>query len=568
MNYLKNAIRIAVCIGCVSQLTAGEPKEEYHNGLRVEFFGSPHFERPQGTAVTPGPELDWRQSKGNDWAARFSGVLRPPVTGRYALRAKADSGVRVFLAGKKVIDGWARNGARKGHATLVANDEIPVIVEYFFEKSQGGTDPILRLFWTPPGGKEEKMPNSAFNHSAPAEPASVQPQNTYPRIENAQHIVVYQERSKFLGWPANNGVWTADGVNMLVGFTHGDYQLNRGDHNIGGNQVSWLARSTDMGQTWTAYDPPDYVGDFGNKPERKTVKKAIDFSQPQFAMRIVGTAYHGAHDERGHFFYSYNAGKTWNGPYRLGVDNIREWPELENTTLPDNTDLTPRTDYVVEDKDKCLVFMSVRATGQFGTDRLFCIRTVDGGKTFKFVGWVVPPFDKNKDDVSEKVKLEEDDSRNPHPNQCRAVMSQTVRLKNGKLVCAMRRRHGRHNWVDAYASSDNGHSWSFLSEVGDAGAGNGNPPALSVTGKDRLVAVFGNRKEPGTMMVVYSDDEGETWSEPKVLRDGYGSVDMETVDLGYPQLLKRKDGKMVAFYYWSTKDCLHHIAATIWDADN
>lgn len=49
---------------------------------------------------------------------------------------------------------------------------------------------------------------------------------------------------------------------------------------------------------------------------------------------------------------------------------------------------------------------------------------------------------------------------------------------------------------------------------------------------------------------------------------GYGSVDMETIDLGSPQLLNRKDGKMVALYYWSTKDCLHHIAASIWDADN
>lgn len=392
-------------------------------------------------------------------------------------------------------------------------------------------------------------------------------QSTYHHIENAEHIVVYHEKDKFLGWPANNGAWTADGVNMLVGFTHGDYQLKK-KHNIGGNQVSWLARSADMGQTWKAYDPHDYVGDFGDKPERKTLVEPIDFSQPQFAMRIVGTGYHGVHDERSHFFYSYDAGKTWSGPYRFGTDDIREWTELKKTTLPDDTDLTPRTDYVVEGKHKCLVFMSVRPRGEFGTDRLFCMRTIDGGKTFAFTGWVVPPFDEKKDDLSQKVTLDENDAKNPHPNQCRAVMSQTIRLKNRKLISAMRRRFEGHNWVDAYASDDGGQSWSFLSEVGDAGAGNGNPPALSVTDKGRLVAVFGNRKEPGTMMVVYSDDEGNSWSEPKILRDGYGSIDMETIDLGYPQLLKRKDGKMVAFYYWSTNDCLHHIAATIWDADN
>ena len=72
----------------------------------------------------------------------------------------------------------------------------------------------------------------------------------YQKVENAEHIVVYYEEDKFLGWPANNGEWSADGVNMLVGFTHGDYELIQNNHNIGGNQLSWLARSTDMGQTW------------------------------------------------------------------------------------------------------------------------------------------------------------------------------------------------------------------------------------------------------------------------------------------------------------------------------
>lgn len=393
-------------------------------------------------------------------------------------------------------------------------------------------------------------------------------ESDYQKVENAEHVVVYHEEGKFLGWPANNGAWSADGVNMLVGFTRGDYELIKDNHNIGGNRVSWLARSADMGQTWKGYDPVNYVGDFGDEPELITLKNPIDFSRPQFAMRLVGTSYHGAEDARGHLFFSYDAGKSWKGPYRLGADDIREWPELKNTSLTNKTELTPRTDYVVEGKDRCLIFMSVREKGKFGTDRLFCMRTVDGGRTFKFVGWVVPPFDDSKVDHAVKVKLEEDNAQNPHPDECRAVMSQTIKLKNGKLISAMRRRYKDHNWVDAYVSEDGGKSWTFLSEVGDAGAGNGNPPALNITDKGRLVAIFGNREVPGTMMVVYSDNEGESWNKPKILRDGYGSVDMETIDLGYPQLLRRKDGKMIALYYWSTKDCLHHIAATIWDGDN
>lgn len=404
------------------------------------------------------------------------------------------------------------------------------------------------------------------SHSSFAQKSSAL-SGSHQKVENADHKVVYYKEDKFLGWPANNGAWSADGVNMLVGFTIGDYELIKDNHNIGGNRESWLARSTDMGETWEGYDPKNYVGDFGDEPELLTLKEPIDFSHPQFAMRLVGTSYHGAEDPRGHLFFSYDAGKTWNGPYRLGATDIREWPELKNSTLPDDIELTPRTDYVVKGKDECLVLMSVREEGEFGTDRLFSMRTLDGGMTFNFVSWVVPPFDETKADLSLQVKLEDDETKNPHPDQSRAVMSQTISLKNGTLISAMRRRYNEHNWVDAYISEDDGKTWKFLSEVGDAGSGNGNPPALNITENGRLIAIFGNREEPGTMMVVYSDNEGKSWSAPKILRDGYGSEDMETIDLGYPQLLRRQDGKMVAFYYWSTKEHLHHIAATIWDGD-
>ena len=359
------------------------------------------------------------------------------------------------------------------------------------------------------------------------------------------HIIVYHEVGKFLGWPANNGAWTSDGVNMLVGFTYGNYQLQKG-HNISGRLSSWLARSNDMGQTWTAWDPEGYVGDFDLSRNKKTLTNPIDFSHPQFVMRIVGTGYHGANDSSAHFFYSYDLGRTWNGPYAFGTDDIRRWPQLRAAYGDDaELELTPRTDYIVEGPNSLLVFMSVRRVGGGFTDKLFCIRTTDGGLTWHWVGWVVPPSD-------------------PY----RAVMSQTVRLKSGKLISAIRRRSGSNCWIDAYVSTDNGKTWTFLSKIADTGDGstNGNPPALNITTNGRLVAVFGYRNKPYSIRVAYSDDEGKTWSEPVILRDDYWAEDMEP-DLGYPRLLRRKDGKMIAIYYWSTKEHLHHIAATIWDAE-
>ncbi|MEZ5274788.1 MAG: sialidase family protein [Opitutaceae bacterium] len=382
-----------------------------------------------------------------------------------------------------------------------------------------------------------------------------------------QHVVVYQQEGRFAGWPANNGAWMFEGDELLVGFTEAPYRLNPGGHNIGdeADQRSWLARSTDGGNTWRAYDPEHYVGDFGDEPELQPVLEPIDFSAPQFAMRVVGIGYHGSKDPRGHFFISSDGGQDWKGPYGFG--DLVHHPELEKYGM---TELTPRTDYLVLDRDSALIMVSARIPGEFGTDRLFCLRTSDGGRSFAFSGWVVPPYDPVLSDPDARVPLTDDPALNPHPSKARAVMSQSFLLADGSMVTAMRRRYRddergiNQNWVDAYRSTDGGHSWKFMAVVGDAGSGNGNPPALNATADGRLCAVFGER-ENGRILVTYSSDEGRTWTAPFVLRDDFWSEDMETNDLGYPRLFRRSDGKMVALYYFSTRKNPHGIFATIWD---
>ena len=386
----------------------------------------------------------------------------------------------------------------------------------------------------------------------------------YKHVKDADQIIVYAKENRFAAWPANNGAWLLEGDEILVGFTEAPYVLKKNEHNIGKPMSSWLARSTDGGENWKAFDPEDYVGDFGNQPELKTPEEPIDFKAPGFVMRIVGTAYHGANDPRGHFFYSYDGGISWKGPFSFG--DLIHHPEIEKYGLGE---ITPRTDYIVTGKNECLFFLSARETGKFGTDRLFCIKTKDGGKTFEFMGWIVKPYKKSELAETTLVALYKNEWENPYATECRAVMSQTFKLQNGKLLSVMRRKYipeegDPKNWVDAYASTDGGKNWTYQSKVGDAGAGNGNPPALGITKDGRLCAVYGER-ENGTIQVAYSSDEGKTWDEPMILLDDFWSEDMEYIDLGYPRVVTRSDGKMVAIFYYSTKESLHHIHATIWD---
>ena len=385
------------------------------------------------------------------------------------------------------------------------------------------------------------------------------------QVPNVEHVIIYQEDGRFAGWPANCGAFIFKGDEILTGFIEGPYLLQDG-HNLGEPYYNWLARSTDGGSTWTAFDPERYVGDFGDQPDLKKLKNPVNFLAPGFAMRIVGNAYHGAYDGRGHFFLTRDAGNTWQGPFGFG--NLAQHPEIKKYGLDE---LTPRTDYIVTGKHACVLFISAREKNRFGSDRLFCIKTTDGGQSFEFVGWIIKPFSQTESNDGKRVQLYKTPEKNPHPTECRAVMSQSVQLSKDVIISVIRRKYivrggSDKHWLDAYMSKDGGQTWEFRSFIADCGGSNGNPPSLALTKDGRLWVAYGERNT-GTIRLVYSSDQGLSWSNPRILMDGFWSEDMELNDLGYCRLLARSDGKLVALFYYSTKEHLHHLHAAIWDPE-
>jgi len=372
------------------------------------------------------------------------------------------------------------------------------------------------------------------------------------QASDAEHVLVYQKEGVFAAWPANNGAWIWEDDEILVGFTIGDIKVQP-SHNAGDVQDSLLARSRDGGKTWQTCQAPRSLV---NSADLKTLDKPIDFTHKGFALKMVGTGYHAHYAPNGAFYFTDDRGQTWQGPYPLtGLAdnqairqivqvNLQEWPSKKAASAKwKKFELTPRTDYIVINDKEAFIFASARPQGpdSFATDRYFCARTTNGGLSFDFVSWVVPPSD-------------------PY----RAAMSQTVQVSDTMMVSVARRRMQREvNWIDAYVTTDGGKSWSFQSRVGDTGDWNGNPPALAKTADGRLCCVFGDRRQRA-MMASYSSDHGKTWTEPTAIRSGdFNGLDDEP-DLGYPRLLARSDGKLVAIYYWSTKEHPHNISATIW----
>lgn len=347
----------------------------------------------------------------------------------------------------------------------------------------------------------------------------------------ATHVYVYHEKGLYAGWPANFGIWSW-GNELLVGFARGSHKdLGAERHNIDKEKPEYhlLARSTNGGESWSIEDPaitdnsalvvPDFGSHHGVQRTDVPLRKlqapvAIDFTHPDLAFTTRMT---NGDNGSSWVWYSYDRGKSWQGPSELPLFN--------------GTGTAARTDYIVDGKDDCMLFLTApKANGKEG--RIICVKTNDGGKTWSFVSWI-----------------------GPEPEDY-AIMPASVRLSDTELLVTVRNK----TYISCYKSADNGLTWTAMpNPVEDTGAG--NPPAMIKMQDGRLLLVYGSRKDPYSILAKISDDNGTSWSEPYVLRnDGSGR------DVGYARVVQRPDGKIVAVYYFMDAKTgpERYIGATIW----
>jgi hypothetical protein len=246
----------------------------------------------------------------------------------------------------------------------------------------------------------------------------------------------------------------------------------------------------------------------------------MDFENPGFAMTIRLT---NTNQGPSRFYYSYDRGKTWRGPY--------DFPLLGQTGI------AARTDYLVDGKRDSTVFLSAaKKNGREG--RPLCARTTDGGMTWSLLSWI----------GEEPAGF--------------AIMPSSVRLSAQQILTAVRVHQNQdHDWIDLFQTTDNAGHWQYLTRpVPSTGGHGGNPPSMIRLRDGRLCVTYGFREDPHEIRARLSSDNGQTWSDDIVLRR------CATWELGYTRTVQRPDGKIVTVYYYPEHaESGRTIEATIWD---
>jgi beta-glucosidase len=107
---------------------------------------------PTTTLVARGELPPDRALADDDFSARWTGQLTPPVSGRYEIVVTGDDGFRLDVDGRRIIDEWTttpRARAKSAFVDLEAGRSYNVQLEYF----ETIRDSEIRLGWRLPGAK-------------------------------------------------------------------------------------------------------------------------------------------------------------------------------------------------------------------------------------------------------------------------------------------------------------------------------------------------------------------------------------------------------------------------------
>lgn len=231
-----------------------------------------------------------------------------------------------------------------------------------------------------------------------------------------------------------------------------------------------------------------------------------------------------------HFIFSKDNGKTWSKPEFL---NISEMPF---------NGLEGPTDAPIEMPDGSIV-MGVIGYGLNGDGKnvgSVMLRSTDKGHSWEYHSTI---------------------ASDPGGKLGGFMEPGILRTKSGRIISALR-NHSDENSIWVTYSDDGGKTWESVQKTEMIG----HPVDLIELSDGRIMATYGVREgvgrhtEPGGIRACFSNDEGKTWD---IKSEVQLRSDFINWDIGYPESLEMKDGRVMTVYYFNLFG-RYFIGSTFW----
>lgn len=137
-------------------------KSYFSDGLKAEYFPNKDLEgvakirTDEWINFEPANQAPDPFLPSSPLSIRWTGKLRPAVSGIYTLGFMSDDGCRLSIDGKQLIDAWETHAAKTTsvEVSLEAGHEYSICAEYF----DNGGDKVAKLYWkVPEAGQKDRL---------------------------------------------------------------------------------------------------------------------------------------------------------------------------------------------------------------------------------------------------------------------------------------------------------------------------------------------------------------------------------------------------------------------------
>lgn len=128
-------------------------------GLQFVMFNDTALQRPAFAGADT--QLNMAVTGYRDCSRLWLGQITFPVAGEIIFEAECQQGLRLYVGGTLVIDGWGPDRPRRGSINARTGETLPLRLEYYHL----GGEAFLRLKWSWEGHAPELVPPSALSYA-------------------------------------------------------------------------------------------------------------------------------------------------------------------------------------------------------------------------------------------------------------------------------------------------------------------------------------------------------------------------------------------------------------------